>query len=144
MRSVTVILGGVTYTVNQLPMRAEAAWRKEVQALIEPALALMRDYEHLEFDGPADMAAFLGSLAPMLLDAPDAMLDILLGYSPELARHADRIRDTCYSDEVLAALREVAAIAFPLAGELARFGKISAASGANGEAPKLSQTTLTS
>lgn len=138
MRSVTVTLGGVSYTVQQLPMRPEAEWRKSLQANLEPILALARDYDQIEFDGPADVAAFLSNLAPLLLGAPDIMLRLLYGYSPELARHADAIETSAYSDEVFAALKGVMGLAFPFARELATWGPGLASRGA---APQPSPTT---
>lgn len=130
MRSTTVTLGGVAYTVNQLPMRPETEWRKQLQAQLEPLLALMGNYRSVEFNTPADIAAFLAGLAPLLLGAPDIMLKMLYAYSPELARHAGAIESNSYSDEVLAALQEVLGLAFPFARDLAKLGTVLAANGA--------------
>lgn len=137
MRSIVVTLGGVSYTVNQLPMRPEAEWRGQLRAELGPLLTLMEGNKSIEFDNPADIAAFLGGLAPTLIDAPDIMLRLLFGYSPELARHADAIANASYSDEVFGAFKGVLGLALPFAGELAKFGPGLAG---NGAAPKPSPT----
>lgn len=123
MRTVKVCLGGREYTINQLPMRAEAEWRRQLQAQLEPLLALVRGYESITFNTPAEMAAFVEGLAPLLLNAPDTMLALLYQYSPELALRADEVEAACYADEVVEALKGVLVLAYPFASELAALAR---------------------
>jgi hypothetical protein len=82
MREVVVTLGGTAYRVRQLPMRAEAEWRRQVQAKLAPVMGLIANFNQIEFNTPADFAAFLQGLAPLLLDAPDLMLELLSQTAP--------------------------------------------------------------
>lgn len=118
MREVTVTLGGTVYRVRQLPMRAEAEWRRLLQARLAPLLGLIANFQQIEFNTPADFAAFLQGLAPLLLDAPDLMLALLYDYSPDLRAHADAIEESAYSDEVMEALKAVMGLAYPFARDL--------------------------
>lgn len=144
MRTVTITLGGVAYTINQLPMRAEAEWRKQLQARLEPLLPLMNGYQGLSFDGPADFAAFLRTLAPALLNAPDTMLEMLYAYAPELARQAETIETGSYSEEVMEAFFAVLPLAYPFGAALERLSAIGPRPARNGAAAALSPMTQTS
>lgn len=144
MRTVKVTLGGREYTINQLPMRAEAEWRKALQAQLEPLLALVRGYESISFSTPGDVAAFVEGLAPLLLNAPDTMLALLYQYSPDLALRADEIEAACYGDEVVEALKGVLSLAYPFASELAALARNGQRLMASGAQATPSPTTLTS
>lgn len=139
MRTITVVLGGKEFQVTQQPMRDEAAWRKQLQEKIAPLLELARSFGAIEFNGPADVATFIERFAPLLLDAPDTMLQLLFDYSPELAIRAEEIETTAYSDEVMEALKAVLALAYPF-GQLARMFTPSSLSALNGAALKPTPT----
>lgn len=143
MRTVTITLGGVDYTIRQLPMRAEAEWRKRLQAQLEPLLSMMSGYQELSFDGPADFVAFLRTLTPMLMNAPDIMLEMLYAYAPELARQADAIETGSYSEEVMEAFLEVLPLAYPFGAALERLSALGPRPVRNGAAATLSQMTQT-
>jgi hypothetical protein len=141
MRSVTVTLGGKEYSVKQLPMRAEAEWRKRLQTLLAPILLLLQNYDKIELNTPADVVDLLQRIAPLLLDAPDTMLELLFDYSPELAIQADEVETTAYSDEVLEALKAVMGLAYPFVGDLARLSQAGQRLAANGAQPTPTTTT---
>jgi hypothetical protein len=143
MREITVTLGGQPYQVRQPPNKRESAWRKQLRETIAPLLDVMMNFERIEFSTPADIAAFLQRFAPMLLDAPDLMLEMLYEYSSELAAQREAIDESAYSDEVLEAFKAVLGLAFPFARDLAAVMR--AGQGlANGAATKTLQTTSTS
>jgi hypothetical protein len=135
MREVTVTLGGKQYTVRQLPMRAEAEWRKRLQMLLAPIMELVKGYDQIVINTPADVVDLLQRIAPLLLNAPDTMLELLFDYSPELAIQADVIETTAYSDEVLEALKAVLGLAYPFASDLVRLSQAGRALAANGAQP---------
>lgn len=143
MREITVTLGGKSYQVRQAPMKREAAWRTQLRETLAPLLDVMSNFERIEFNSPADIAAFLQRFAPMLLDAPDLMLEMLYGYSPELAMRRTEIDESAYSDEVLEAFKAVLGLAYPFARDLAGLMRVGQGL-ANGAAANTSQMTSTS
>lgn len=144
MREVVVTLGGTAYRVRQLPMRAEAEWRRQVQAKLAPVMGLIANFNQIEFNTPADFAAFLQGLAPLLLDAPDLMLELLYAYAPALADHAEEIGEAAYSDEVMEALKAVVGLAYPFARDLAGLVRAGQGLTLSGAAGMSSATTSTS
>ncbi|MBK8772653.1 MAG: hypothetical protein IPM06_19810 [Rhizobiales bacterium] len=121
---IDIVLGGRTFAVQQLTIRADAAWRKKVKEIVEPIseLATGRCGGRADAGRPAQV---VGQVPALIVD-PGAVIDAVLDYSPTLANEREWIETNAYSDEALQAL-------------LALFFGMTAA--ANGSTPKLPVTT---
>lgn len=140
MNEVTVTLGGKSYAVKQLPIRANRAWRKRFDEPINKIMAsihLIGQLSKEEFKDGKEMLqkiggillARTGEIAEILLSSMDMVLDGLFAYAPELEADRERIETTATDDEAMAAFVEVLKIAYPfgrllnLAGQLGRTGQ---------------------
>lgn len=101
MRTVTITLGGKPYTIGQLPVRKEAAWRAQAQAVLGPFLEAAGSVQ-MDLNSPADIPIMLAKVSA-LMDT-NAALDAVLAYSPDLQAAQQEIEDSAYGDEVLTAL----------------------------------------
>jgi hypothetical protein len=144
MREIEIILGETSYRVRQAPIRREAIWRRELQEQLAPVLDLVANAQTIEFSSPADLAAFVRRVAPLLLDATDIMLELLFSYAPELADQRAQIEETAYSDEVLAAMKGVLRLAYPFLADLTQLAELGRTSMGSGAPPTTSPTTSTS
>lgn len=137
MNEVTVTLGGKSYAVKQLPIRANREWRKRFDEPIDKMLSAFQEVgkaSQIEFEDGKEMAKKIGALlvarageiAGVLLASMDMVLDGLFAYAPELEADRERIETTATDDEAMAAFVEVLKIAYPfgrllnLAGQIGR------------------------
>jgi hypothetical protein len=101
MRTIPVVLGGRTFDVVSLTLRADAMWRKSVKHMIDP-IAELAVASGAGSPTP-DKLTRLAFASSLFVD-PGAVLDALLSYSPELAAEAEWIGEHAYADEALQAL----------------------------------------
>lgn len=138
MRTATVTLAGQEYTVEILPMLANAAWRRkavatlgnalgDVPALVGRAQAMVQTSSDgkrvtgwsdiINDDGFVDAILSLlqqgGATLSGVEDAIEALLPLMFDYSPVLVADRERIEASAYDDEVFAAFAEVAKLAIP-------------------------------
>lgn len=131
MKSVEITLGGKQYTVAELPLRKNAAWRQKVGDLVGTVAGLV-EATQIDLNSTADLIGVVNQVRNVLVTAPDALTALLFDYSPVLAADRERIEGEVYESELLAAFVEVLKLAFP-------FGEI--LSWANGLAPTASGRT---
>lgn len=134
MKSVEISLGGQAYTVTELPMRKNAAWRQKVGQLVGTVAGLV-EATQIDLNNTADLIGVVNQVRDVLITAPEELTALLFDYSPALAADRERIEAEVYESELLAAFVEVLKLAFP-------FGEI--LSWANGLAPAASGRTSTS
>ena len=101
MRTVTITLGGKAYTVGQLPVRKEAAWRAKAETVLGPFLEAAGGLQ-MDLNSPADIPIVLAKVSA-LMDT-NAALNVVLAYSPDLQAAQAEIDESAYGDEVLTAL----------------------------------------
>jgi hypothetical protein len=101
MRTIPVALGGRTFDVALLAIRADATWRKTVKPMIDP-IAELAVASGAGSPTP-DTLTRLAFTSSLFVD-PGAVLDALLSYSPELTAESDWIENNVYADEALQAL----------------------------------------
>lgn len=118
-RTKTVTLGGQTYTITQLPMRANKEWRDQLAQPVIDLLALLETNQELEIGSVADLVQIVNLGKNLLLGSMDLLLNALFAYSPELQADRARIEAEAYDDEAIAALAEVVRLAYPLGMALA-------------------------
>jgi hypothetical protein len=124
-RTIPVVLGGRTFDVALLPIRADATWRKTVKPMIDP-IAELAVASGAGSPTP-DKLTRLAFASSLFVD-PGAVLDALLAYSPELTAESDWIEENAYADEALQAL-------------LSLFFGMAPVKAATGAAPKPPATT---
>jgi hypothetical protein len=141
MRSTTVTLAGVGYTVTQPPLRKNVAWQRKVaeqlKVLLTALPGLLTSLGPLLKTGDVkagDLGGILGLLTsdnlPALTDAggdvlikiTDAipvMLDLLYEFSPALAAEKDHIEAEVGEDEVVLAFVELVKLSLPFGDRMA-------------------------
>lgn len=134
MKQIEIVLGGKAYTVAELPLRKNAAWRQQVGALVGEVAGLV-EATQIDLNSTADLIGVVNQVRNVLVAAPDQLTALLFDYSPTLAADRERIEAEVYESELLSAFVEVLKLAFP-------FGEI--LSWASGLAPTVSAPTSTS
>jgi hypothetical protein len=133
MKTATITLGGQTYTVAELPLRQNAAWRQRLSALVASVTDLVGALQ-IDLANTGDLVSVVNQVRDVLLEAPDQVAALLFDYAPELAADRVRIENEVYESELLTAFVEVLKLAYP-------FGSL--LSLANGLTPKGAATTST-
>lgn len=112
-RSKDVTLAGVTYRIEQLPMRANKEWRDNLGAPVMGLINLIQGFGNLELK-TEDILKIVGVVKDLLLNSMDTLLNALFSYSPVLETDRERIETEAYDDEAIAALGVVVGLAYPL------------------------------
>lgn len=113
MRSVTVTLGGIEHTINELPVRPNAEWRKKLQAPFAQLIGLIQQAPGLELSNPAHVSELLRSISTLFLDSLDTATDLLIAYSPALMAKSEWVRENAFESEIMDAFASVLTLAFP-------------------------------
>lgn len=122
-----VTLGGRTYRVERMPIRPTEAWRQQLRAQLAPiadalelAHAIQGDdvQQALNSLSVPDVAGVMQRSMNLVLGSITTVLELLYAYSPALADDRERIEETAYDDEAIAAFTKVLQHAYPL-GKLA-------------------------
>ena len=100
-RDIAIVLGGRTFNVQQLPIRADAEWRKTARPIVDP-IGEMAMVAGIANPTPEKMTRLV--FTSQLLVDPEAVLNAVLAYSPALEEQREWIELHAYSDEALTAL----------------------------------------
>lgn len=100
-RPIEIVLGGRTFQVAQLPIRADAKWRDSVRDLVDP-VADMVIASNLSMPTPEGMVKL--AFGSALVVNPGRVLDAILAYSAELRAETKWIEENAYAEEALTAL----------------------------------------
>lgn len=125
MRSATVTLGGVQYTINELPSRRAAQWRQSMQERLGNISTLIEAAPETDISSGAALANLVRNVGNTLIGSTDTIVTLLFEYAPALAMDRERIEQECYDSELMSAFVEIVKLAYPfgqLANLLARFG----------------------
>jgi len=112
-RNITVTLGGQSYQVNQLPIKAAREWRTEFQKPFEEIALALSGAGSIELTDGKNLGGLLDTLRGVLLRSPDTLLEMLYAYSPLLKADSARIEAEAFDDEVMLAFVEVLRLAYP-------------------------------
>ena len=115
MREITVSLGGKVYTVRELPLRKNAAWRAEFQKPFGNAAEVIRTAVGLELNDGAGLAEIVQKVTQMVIGSVDVVTDLVFAYAPELAAKRAEIEADLYESEIQEAFAGVLGLAFPFA-----------------------------
>lgn len=99
--TITIVLGGRSFVVQRLTIRADATWRETVKPIVEPISEIAMAAQ-LSSPTPEKMAR-LAMTTSLFID-PLATLNAVLAYSPTLEAEREWIEDHAYADEALVAL----------------------------------------
>lgn len=111
MRSIVVILGGVEYTVTELPVRKNAAWRQRLAEPFGSLVQALQEAPNIEIDKPSELGDLLRSLMGSIIGSADKITELLVAYAPGLAPVIES--DDCYDSEIQEAFAGVLGLAFP-------------------------------
>lgn len=131
MNSTTITLGGVEYTVNELPARKNSQWRQGFEQELGPILDLVQQAGGgAAINSSDDLMRIAHQVGRVLVKAPDAVTELIFSYAPNLAAKREEILDTAYDSELIGAFQAILGLAYPF-GSLAR-QMASLASGSTG------------
>ncbi len=109
MEPTAVILGGETYQIKPLVYAKSKVWKPKV-------VALWQKLPELVGVNSDDSDAFGAALQTMLVDSPEAVVDLFFEYAKDLDR--DEIEGKATELELAVAFQALVAVAFPLAKSL--------------------------
>jgi len=113
MSEFTVTLGGQTYTLHPLPIRAAKAWRVKFAEPFNALTQALAKAGSIKLDSGSDLAGLVGSLSSTLIGSTDIVIEMLFEYAPELAADRARIEEQGTDPEAMAAFIEVLRVAYP-------------------------------
>lgn len=113
MRTITVILGGKEYTIRELPVRKNAAWRAELRKPFGEMATLIQEATNKELNDGAGLAGVIREATGLVLGSVDTISDLVFAYSAELAAQRAAIEDELYESEIQEAFVGVLGLAFP-------------------------------
>ncbi len=130
MNSKTITLGGVEYTINELPARKNAGWRKALERQIGPVLNLVEQAgAGLEIRSSEDLMAIANQVGKLLVSAPDLMIDLIFSYAPALDADREAILDNAYDSDLARAFVAVLGLAYPFGGLVTQLAQLSSRAG---------------
>lgn len=131
MNSATVTLGGVEYTINELPARKNSQWRQGFEERLGPILNLVEQAgAGAAISTSDDLMRIAHQVGRVLVKAPDTLIDLIFDYAPNLDAARELILDAAYDSELIGAFQAILGLAYPFGG-LAR-QMASLASGSTG------------
>lgn len=131
MNSKTITLGGVEYTISELPARKNAGWRKAFEAQLGPLLSIVEQAgQGIEIQRSEDLLRIANQIGRVLVQSPDILIDLLFDYAPNLDAERELILDTAYDSQLIGAFTAVLGLAYPFGG-LARLASLASGSMAN-------------
>ncbi len=103
-RPIEVTLADKPYTIKLLPIRAQTEWRRKAVPLLSGFLSM----SEVTSEKPEE---FEKTLASILIDTPEQMLDLFFDYARDLDR--EEIENTATEAEVAVAFKKIMAVALP-------------------------------
>lgn len=119
METKEITLGGVTYTIQELPRRKNAAWREQLRQDLAPVAGFLERVPTLEVNTGAEAADLIRGLLAGVNGALDRALELILAYSPALLEDRERIEAEAHDSEIVGALLPILELAYPF-GTLAQ------------------------
>lgn len=109
----TVILGGKSYEVRELPSRKNAKWRALVTKQMSTITGIIEATLGTDVQKPEGLAAVIESMGEQVVGSFDTMRLLIYAYSAEILADQERILDEGYDSEVIPAFIGVLKLAFP-------------------------------
>lgn len=112
-QTVTVTLGGRTYTIRRQPIGPAARWRQKLAGPFAQVASTLANWKEIELSKVEDVASLLQVVGVPLIGSVDLVVELLFEYAPELQADRERIEAEAFDDEALAAFVEVLKLAYP-------------------------------
>jgi hypothetical protein len=136
MRMTTLTLTlGQAYTIPIASVKRARAWRARLKEPLNQVLGAVNAVTTVQLETTADLTALAEQLLPILMDATDTLLDLILAYAPALDAQREAIEDTAVDEEVVDAFLVLLKAAFPLARLLDLLGPVTQATSKSSPAP---------
>ena len=117
MNSTTITLGGLDYTIDELPARKNSAWRQGFEAQLGPLLDLVGQAgAGAAINSSDDLMRIAHQVGRVLVKAPDTITDLIFDYAPNLDAQREQILDAAYDSELIGAFQAVLGLAYPFGG----------------------------
>lgn len=113
--TITAVLGGTTYEVHPLALRAERQWKQAAEQPVDALLGLLEANIGTQLNSAADLVPMLREMKTTLLYATDTILDLCCAYSPAIAMDRERIEEEAFTPEVIDLFVQIVSVVFPLA-----------------------------
>jgi hypothetical protein len=128
---VEVTLGGQAYMIEELKVRQNAAWRKQLSAPFADLADLLAKAPRLELDA-GEAASLLKLVKRVLAESIATVQELLFAYAPALAADRERIEAEAYDSEILEAFTRVLGLAYPFGLLLEKVAGVSASGSPHG------------
>ena len=123
MKTETITLGEREYTLRELPIRPARQFRAALKEHFGGFIDLIEGSPNVELTDMKAVSGLMRTLSATLLDSVDTALDLLLQFSPELAKDRDYIEDNALGSQVVDSFIAAIGLSFPFFGS-ARIGKL--------------------
>jgi hypothetical protein len=114
MKTVTVVLDGEEYEVQELRSKANRAWREQLEEHFVELTDAITELPDAEVDDAQAIARLVRSISGKLLRSVDILAEMLQAYDPDLPV------DKAYDSEILDAFAKVLELAYPFGGMVER------------------------
>jgi hypothetical protein len=112
MRTETIEIGDVKYTVRELKRKANAKWRLAFQAQFTEVADLIEGLPQTDLT-PAAIGNLVRQITNKVGGSVDEMAELVFAYSAELNKDRDTIEEEAYDSEIMAAFTAVLKLAYP-------------------------------
>ena len=116
MRTEKITLGDREYTLRELAVRPARQFREALKAEFGGFIELVESSPNVELTDMRAVSGLLRTLSATLLDSVDKALDLLLQYSPELAKDREYIEDNAVGSQVIDGFLAAVGLSFPFFG----------------------------
>ena len=123
MRTETITLVEKEYILREMPVRPARQFREALKAEFGSFIALVEGSPNVELTDMGAVSGLLRTLSATLLDSVDKALDLLLQYSPELAKDREYIEDNAVGSQVVDGFLAAVGLSFPFFGS-ERIGRL--------------------
>lgn len=126
MRTTKVTIAQKTYTIEELPRKRSADWRKKLQEELSGLVELLEAAPGaLENKNPRGLLLPTTVAAQQLLGSIDAAFELLLAYAPHLQRDRERLEEEAFDSEIIDAFMAVLGLAYPFGAAAGRLLSLS-------------------
>lgn len=116
MRTETITLGEKEYILREMPVRPARQFREALKAEFGSFIELVEGSPNVELTDMKAVSGLLRTLSATLLDSVDKALDLLLQYSPELAKDREYIENNAVGSQVVDGFLAAVGLSFPFFG----------------------------
>jgi len=121
-KTIMVTLGGQSYTIEALPIKASKQWRAQLAGPFGQLAATLAHAGEIDLTSGGDLADLIRVVSDTLLGSIDLLQELLFAYAPALKADRVRIEAESYDEEAMSALIEVLKLAYPFGAVLTLVG----------------------